>query len=103
MKIMIEPSTAWCNDEGNEGITSTVVLTTSHCAMHIWNFPEPNESVLQFDLYSCAPFTAVEVIEFIGAHFDITSAKYKFLDREDGFVELDNGRVSTGFARLATG
>lgn len=98
MKIMIEPSTAWCNDEGNEGITSTVVLTTSHCAMHIWNFPEPNESVLQFDLYSCAPFTAVEVIEYIAQNFDVTTAKYKFLDREDDFVEVDNGKVTTGFA-----
>jgi S-adenosylmethionine/arginine decarboxylase-like enzyme len=91
MRIMIDPVTAWCADLGNEGITSTVILTTSHCTMHIWNFPDPNLSKMQFDLYSCAHFEVNEVMDFIKDNFDVVSAGYKFLDREHGFTDISNG------------
>lgn len=91
MKVMLDPVSAWCDEPGNEGITSTVILTTSHCVMHIWNFPEPNKSIMQFDLYSCAHFEVMEVIDFISRNFSITDASYKFLDRDSGFTELSNG------------
>jgi len=91
MNVMIDPVTAYCNDLGNEGITSTVILTTSHCTMHIWNFPESNDGVMQFDLYSCAPFDVDEVISYLAGKFEIKSAKFKFLDRETGFVDINNG------------
>ena len=91
MKVMLEPITAWCDEPGNEGITSTVILTTSHCAMHIWNLPEPKLSMMQFDLYSCAPFEVNEVIDFICRHFKVEKAAFKFLDRETGFIDLGKG------------
>lgn len=94
MKVMIDPVTAWCDDLGNEGITSTVILTTSHCTMHIWNFPEPHLSKMQFDLYSCAPFDVDEVMDFINKNFNVVSAGYKFLDREQGFTDISNGSFS---------
>jgi S-adenosylmethionine/arginine decarboxylase-like enzyme len=92
MKIMLEPVSAWCDEPGNEGITSTVILTTSHCAMHIWNVADPDPSIMQFDLYSCAPFEVAEVLEFISRHFEVISASYKFLDRESGLTVLDRGQ-----------
>lgn len=95
MKVMIAPATAWCNDEGNEGITSTVILTTSHCSMHIWNNPEPALSIMQFDLYSCATFNVNEVFEYLNSHFVIVTADYKFLDRENGFTLLEEGSHET--------
>jgi len=91
MNIMLEPNTAYCSDLGNEGITSVVILTTSHCSMHIWNLPAPAPSIMQFDLYSCAAFSVDEVLAYIAAHFKLVSVKYKFLDRENGFIELDHG------------
>ena len=89
MKIMISPQTDWCADEGNEGITSIVVLTTSHSVIHIWNNPEPELSKLEFDLYSCAPFTPQEVIEKIKSAFQVENISYKFLDRTDGLIDID--------------
>lgn len=91
MQVMTEPATAWCNDEGNEGLTSTVILTTSHCSMHIWNLMEPQPSIMQFDLYSCAPFTIEEVFEYIKQHFVVIKADFKFLDRDTGFNEINSG------------
>lgn len=91
MRVMLDPVSAFCTDPGNEGITSTVILTTSHCAMHIWNLPAPDPSVMQFDLYSCAQFDVKEVLSYLSDHFQISKASFKFLDRETGFVEIDNG------------
>lgn len=91
MKVMLDPVTAWCNDPGNEGITSSVILTTSHSTMHIWNLPSPGPSLMQFDLYSCAPFEVNEVFAYLSKHFQISTASYKFLDRDSGFQELGNG------------
>ena len=91
MKVMLDPISAWCSDLGNEGITSVVILTTSHCSMHIWNFPDSTPSLMQFDLYSCAPFEVAEVLDYIRSRFDVVAATYKFLDRENGLTELDNG------------
>lgn len=91
MRVMLEPVSAWCGDEGNEGITSTVILTTSHCSMHIWNLPEPYLSVMQFDLYSCASFTVEEVFEYINRHFAVVKADFKFLDRDTGFNDIQSG------------
>ena len=88
---MLEPVSAFCTDAGNEGITSTVILTTSHCAMHIWNNVAPDPSIMQFDLYSCAPFEVNEVFSYLRQHFEIDNASFKFLDRETGFNEIDNG------------
>lgn len=93
MKVMLDPVTAWCDEPGNEGITSTVILTTSHCAMHIWNLPEPHPSMMQFDLYSCAPFEVSEVYEYISRHFNVISASYKFLDRERELIEISKGTL----------
>jgi S-adenosylmethionine/arginine decarboxylase-like enzyme len=95
MKVMLDPITAWCDEPGNEGITSTVILTTSHCAMHIWNMPDPQPSMMQFDLYSCAPFEVGEVYEYLSRHFRILSASYKFLDREHGLTDLCEGTLGS--------
>lgn len=92
MQVMLDPITAWCNDEGNEGITSVVILTTSHSALHIWNLPAPSPSVMQFDLYSCAPFDVSEVLEFISEYFKVESAQYKFLDRENNLIDIGTGQ-----------
>jgi len=92
MQIMLEPVSAYCSDLGNEGITSTVILTTSHCAMHIWNLPAPDLSIMQFDLYSCAQFDVNEVLSYLASNFDIENASFKFIDRETGFTEIDNGK-----------
>ena len=94
MKVMLDPVTAWCNDPGNEGITSTVILTTSHSALHIWNLPPPQPSVMQFDLYSCGHFDPIDVIKFISMTFKVTNAAYKFLDRDSDLIELAAGNYA---------
>jgi S-adenosylmethionine/arginine decarboxylase-like enzyme len=44
MKVMLGPYVAYCNNEGNRGITGVAVIETSHIAMHVWD--EPNVPAL---------------------------------------------------------
>ena len=87
MKILSPAVTLWCDEPGNEGITSSILLTTSNSVVHIWNYPD-NTGLFEFDLYSCAPFTPIEVIEYIRKRFEVTKIAYKFIDREHDLVEL---------------
>lgn len=91
MKILRDASALWCDEEGNEGITADVLLTTSHSMLHIWNESIDGTCRMEFDLYSCAPFSVEEVFEYVTAHFDVSHASYKFLNRETGFTVLNNG------------
>ena len=42
MNILVPAVCVMCNDDGNEGITGTVVISTSHAAFHYWS-PESSE------------------------------------------------------------
>ncbi len=85
MQILLGPWSAYEGTPGNQGITTAVILTTSHAVAHFWS--EPNPALLEFDLYSCACFDIEDVI----GHFDIldpVKIEYKFLDRKNNLQEL---------------
>lgn len=87
MKVLSPARTLWCDEPGNEGITSDILLTTSNSVVHIWNY-EDNTGLFEFDLYSCAPYTPEEVVDYIKAHFDVTKVAYKFIDREHDLIDI---------------
>jgi len=68
MKIMLGPYVAYCNNEGNRGITGVAVIETSHIAIHVWDEPVP--ALVQFDVYSCAEFDPYKIAEKIKQDFD---------------------------------
>lgn len=79
MEILIDPHSKYCSDPGNEGITGTVVLSTSHASIHVWDKQKP--ALFQFDLYSCSEFTPIEVLDFIDENFIINEANWIFINR----------------------
>lgn len=87
MKVLSPAVTLWCDEPGNEGITSSILLTTSNSVVHIWNY-EDNTGLFEFDLYSCAPYTPDEVVSFIRQYFDVTKIVYKFIDRSTDLIEI---------------
>jgi len=90
MKVLIGPNSIYCNDLGNEGVTGTVTLSSSHASMHVWDHQDP--AFFQFDIYSCSEFTVDEVVGCIQDHFGIESGSYLFLDRNsDEFAEIERG------------
>lgn len=90
MVIVAGPTSVYVNEPGNEGITGTVTLATSHSAIHVWDAVTP--PMFQFDLYSCSEFTPHEVLDELNDHFKLISATWVFIDRnEDKFFQLSNG------------
>jgi S-adenosylmethionine/arginine decarboxylase-like enzyme len=91
MVVVAGPTSVYVNELGNEGITGTVTLATSHASIHVWDAIHP--SMFQFDLYSCSDFTPEQVLNHINEHFDLQSATWQFIDRNDiEFKLIDSGK-----------
>ena len=90
MKVVAGPTSVYVNEPGNEGITGTVTLATSHASIHVWDAQKP--AMFQFDLYSCSDFKPNDVLNHINDWFQLESAYWSFIDRNgDIFYELKHG------------
>jgi len=92
MKIMMGPYVAYCDKEGNRGITGVAVIETSHIAMHVWDEPVP--AMMQLDVYSCAEFDPYKIAEKLKQDFDVVKLDYKFLNRETGLQPIRTKKQS---------
>ena len=91
MVVVAGPTSVYINESGNEGITGTVTLATSHASIHVWDALEL--PMFQFDLYSCSDFTPKQVLEHINEYFQLQSATWQFIDRNgDEFKLIDSGK-----------
>jgi S-adenosylmethionine/arginine decarboxylase-like enzyme len=91
MVVVAGPTSVYVNEPGNEGITGTVTLATSHASIHVWDADRP--AMFQFDLYSCSCFTAEEVLEELNSWFTLESANWIMLDRNgEDFVSAGAGK-----------
>jgi S-adenosylmethionine/arginine decarboxylase-like enzyme len=88
MVVVAGPTSVYVDEPGNEGITGTVTLATSHAAIHVWDKQDP--AMFQFDIYSCSCFEVSEVIEHLNK-FDLTDCEWMFIDRNDGLKVADSG------------
>ena len=80
MKIIKGPYASYVSKEGNRGITGVVMIETSHIAIHIWD--EVSPALVQCDVYSCAEFSANEVLlEFID--MEVLKIDHMILNRAD--------------------
>ena len=85
MKIVKGPYAGYVTKEGNRGITGVVIIETSHNAIHIWDENRP--PLVQCDVYSCAEFSASEVL----AQFhmmEVVKMDYLLLDRAEVFLQI---------------
>ena len=89
MKVIVGPTSIYVDDKGNEGLTGTVVLATSHSSFHCWDAENP--AMFQFDLYSCSEFTAQEVLDHLDK-FGLTECNYILIDRNNAkMVIIEEG------------
>jgi S-adenosylmethionine/arginine decarboxylase-like enzyme len=86
MVVVAGPTSVYVNEPGNEGITGTVTLATSHASIHVWDALKL--PMFQFDLYSCSEFTPDQVLSHINEYFNLQSATWQFIDRNSDEFEL---------------
>ena len=90
MKVVAGPTSVYVNEPGNEGITGTVTLATSHASIHVWDNDKP--PMFQFDLYSCCEFSPKIVLKHIDDWFGLLEAHYQMIDRNgNDFKIIDSG------------
>ena len=68
---------------GNEGFTIITAITTSHIVIHTWD-----TGLVQLDVYSCKKFKILDIVEPLKT-LSITDIKMKFLDRSNGFRNIE--------------
>jgi hypothetical protein len=90
MKILHGPVSVYCDKIGNKGVTAFAIIETSHIVLHIWN--ETNPLTLQLDVYTCSELEINLVFNALN-FFRPILMDYKFLDREEGFLEINNSPV----------
>ena len=91
MKVVAGPTSVYVDEPGNEGITGTVTLATSHASIHVWDAEKP--AMFQFDLYSCSDYTPQQVLKHIDEWFGLESATWQFIDRNTNeFIIIDSGK-----------
>lgn len=91
MQVVAGPTSVYVDEPGNEGLTGTVTLATSHSSIHVWDAESP--SLIQFDIYSCKPFSVSAVIERFD-EWGMIEGEYMVIDRNEGLVLQDLGLIS---------
>ena len=86
MKRLIEPQAVYVEAVGNKGMTSCVLIETSHIAWHVWD--EESPGLLQFDLYTCGDLVSDQVLAIVKDFFGLTTYSMKVFDRAEELIEL---------------
>jgi S-adenosylmethionine/arginine decarboxylase-like enzyme len=90
MKVVAGPTSVYVSEPGNEGVTGTVTLATSHGSIHVWDNDEP--PMFQFDIYSCTEFSPSEVIEHL-KEFGLIRLEFMTLDRNEGIIVTEKRKM----------
>lgn len=80
MKAVTEPQCVYVEDDGNEGLTGSINLATSHIAFHIWD----RTGLMMLDVYSCKEFDETIIKQMVFELMGLRSYASIIIDRELG-------------------
>lgn len=85
MKLLMGPYAKYVNVVGNRGLTAVCIIETSHIVIHTWD--ECSPPVVQLDVYTCGALDINIVFDWL-QRYSPTKIDYKYIDRENGIVEV---------------
>lgn len=83
MKVVIPARSFFVPDEGNEGLTGQIALSTSHIAAHVWSELKPAR--IELDVYSCAEYDPLVIVDHLRDAFGLLDYELLVIDRNGGF------------------
>lgn len=89
MNVVAGPTSVYVNDPGNEGLTGTVTLATSHASIHIWDKYEL--PMAQFDIYSCKTYDEQIVIDHF-KEWGLVKCEWISIDRNEE-IKISNSGI----------
>ncbi len=89
MKVKVGPIAAYCDTEGNNGVTGAVCIETSHISIHAWD--KADKPYLRLDVYSCMDFDLWKVVTAVRETFDATYVEFILVGRNNN-VDKNNER-----------
>lgn len=101
MTALAPPRCVECRDEGNEGITGTLVISTSHAAFHWWSAESEEPGRLSFCLYSCREFRPEGVLRHVDSFWMMRDSRARLIDR-DWEITWASETSSTGTSGTST-
>ena len=78
MKVVVPARSKYVETHGNEGLTGSVNIETSHMAIHIWSAQTPAR--IEMDLYSCDCFELKTITNKLN-EFGLVKFHYMMVDR----------------------
>lgn len=88
MVVVAGPTSVYVDEPGNEGLTGTVTLATSHASIHIWDAYEV--PMFQFDIYSCKKYEIQTVVDHLN-EMELVEFDWMAIDRNEGLSVSASG------------
>lgn len=85
MRAVTEPQAVYVSDPGNEGLTGSINLATSHVAFHVWD----KTKLLMADVYSCKDFNHQDALDVFEEYFgEFKNLQILIVDRDTMEVKV---------------
>lgn len=93
MKVVCPAKSKYVDAKGNEGLTGSINIETSHIAIHIWSALEPAR--IEMDVYSCSKFEEKTILEkldewklvkYHSMMVDRNGPEFKIMEQSTGYV-----------------
>lgn len=94
MKVVCPAKSKYVDAVGNEGLTGSINIETSHIAIHIWSELKPAR--IEMDVYSCSRFEMNTILEKLD-EWKLTKYHSMMVDRnglEFKITHQDSGNVT---------
>lgn len=90
MVVVAGPTSVYVDEPGNEGMTGTITLATSHASIHIWDALEI--PMFQFDIYSCKKYELKTIVEHLSV-MELVDFDWMMIDRNEGLKVIESGKT----------
>ena len=98
MKVVVPAKSKYVDAVGNEGLTGSINIETSHMAIHIWSEQKPAR--IEMDVYSCSCFEEGTILKKLD-EFGLVKYHSMMIDRNgEEFKVISQSKGYRGYSAV---